>query len=403
MNDAAIDAGVAARLESVEIFPTVTAAREKCPGRPIVATHDGNFHVDEALACALLRHTAAFRDAVVVRTRNPKEIDAADAVVDVGGVYDEMKQRFDHHQPEFQGTMTTPAAVAGKDAKKYKTRLSSAGLVYKHFGLEVLARIMAGEVAGVPAATGAHVATEAQRTAAQHVAYDRVYKGFVEHIDGIDNGVEEFSPVEAADGAAAGGIKRNYRVTSSLSGRVAMLYPPWNATASGFAVDARQFKVAMALAMGEFLRHADATLNAWLPARGIVEAAFDAAASVHASGRIVRLDVCPPWKEHLNDVESDRGAKGKILYVLFPDGKGAWRVQCVTKENTAFTNRKSLLWKGLRDDALSAASGIPGGVFVHAGGFIGGNATFDGALAMAVKSMEAPEEEAKRPRDEATA
>lgn len=42
-----------------------------------------------------------------------------------------------------------------------------------------------------------------------------------------------------------------------------------------------------------------------------------------------------------------------------------------------------LPWRGLRDDELSEKSGIPGCVFVHMGGFIGGNQTYDGALAMA--------------------
>jgi uncharacterized UPF0160 family protein len=46
-------------------------------------------------------------------------------------------------------------------------------------------------------------------------------------------------------------------------------------------------------------------------------------------------------------------------------------------------------WRGLRDEALSEVAGIPGCVFVHASGFIGGNATYDGALAMAKKAVAA--------------
>ena len=50
-----------------------------------------------------------------------------------------------------------------------------------------------------------------------------------------------------------------------------------------------------------------------------------------------------------------------------------------------FESRKPLplQWRGLRDDELSRVSGIPGGVFVHMSGFIGGNQNFEGALAMA--------------------
>ncbi|KAI3763995.1 hypothetical protein L2E82_13995 [Cichorium intybus] len=39
-------------------------------------------------------------------------------------------------------------------------------------------------------------------------------------------------------------------------------------------------------------------------------------------------------------------------------------------------------WRGLRDDDLSKESGISGCVFVHMSGFIGGNVTYDGALAI---------------------
>ena len=63
----------------------------------------------------------------------------------------------------------------------------------------------------------------------------------------------------------------------------------------------------------------------------------------------------------------------------------------MTAEGTAFTNRLGLLepWRGLRDAALVAACGIEGAKFVHAAGFIGGHETYEGALAMAVKTIEA--------------
>nr|CRX79073.1 hypothetical protein ls5930a1_00093 [Leucosporidium scottii] len=45
-------------------------------------------------------------------------------------------------------------------------------------------------------------------------------------------------------------------------------------------------------------------------------------------------------------------------------------------------------WRGIRDQALSDLSGIPGCVFVHAAGFIGGNASKDGAMQMAIEALE---------------
>jgi uncharacterized UPF0160 family protein len=58
--------------------------------------------------------------------------------------------------------------------------------------------------------------------------------------------------------------------------------------------------------------------------------------------------------------------------------------------NTSFVNRLSLpeQWQGLRDDELSSKAGIPGCIFVHTSGFIGGNATYDGVLAMARRALE---------------
>lgn len=46
-------------------------------------------------------------------------------------------------------------------------------------------------------------------------------------------------------------------------------------------------------------------------------------------------------------------------------------------------------WRGLRDEELSRVADIDGCVFVHASGFIGGNATREGVLAMALKTLTA--------------
>jgi uncharacterized UPF0160 family protein len=48
-------------------------------------------------------------------------------------------------------------------------------------------------------------------------------------------------------------------------------------------------------------------------------------------------------------------------------------------------------WRGVRDEILSDVTGIPGCVFVHANGFIGGNETFEGALEMARVALQMAE------------
>lgn len=65
---------------------------------PKIGTHNGTFHCDEALACFMLKQLPEYRLADIVRTRNPEELAKCDIVVDVGGVYDADKHRYDHHQ-----------------------------------------------------------------------------------------------------------------------------------------------------------------------------------------------------------------------------------------------------------------------------------------------------------------
>lgn len=99
-----------------------------------------------------------------------------------------------------------------------------------------------------------------------------------------------------------------------------------------------------------------------------------------------------PWKEHLFALEEELGVGTPILYVLYEDEREKkWRIQAVPPSAGSFEQRKGLpeAWRGLRDEALSAACGVPGGVFVHASGFIGGNATYEGALEMARKAVAA--------------
>ena len=75
-----------------------------------VATHDGPFHADDVMAVALIR---VFYDgeAAVVRTRDPKKIDAADLVVDVGALFDPSQGRFDHHQASYQGPRSSAGMI----------------------------------------------------------------------------------------------------------------------------------------------------------------------------------------------------------------------------------------------------------------------------------------------------
>ena len=59
----------------------------------LIATHDGTFHADETVACAVLSYV--FDNTSVIRTRNPIELEKADIIIDVSGKND--NRHFDHH------------------------------------------------------------------------------------------------------------------------------------------------------------------------------------------------------------------------------------------------------------------------------------------------------------------
>ncbi len=82
-------------------------------------------------------------------------------------------------------------------------------------------------------------------------------------------------------------------------------------------------------------------------------------------------------QEHLFELEStsDLVTANVATYVVYPDETaGNWRVQAVPVSPESFDSRKALPeeWRGLRDEELSRSSGIEGGIFIHASGFIGG-------------------------------
>lgn len=65
-----------------------------------VVTHNGLFHADEGFGVAFLNLLLG-PEMRVVRTRNPAQIEQADVALDVGGIYDNGKFRYDHHQTGF--------------------------------------------------------------------------------------------------------------------------------------------------------------------------------------------------------------------------------------------------------------------------------------------------------------
>ncbi|PNS14897.1 hypothetical protein CAC42_2126 [Sphaceloma murrayae] len=361
---------------------------------PLIGTHNGHFHADEALAVYLLRLLPDYSNSSLVRTRDPEKLQECHTVVDVGGVYDDSVKRYDHHQREFNAVF--PA---------HSTKLSSAGLVYMHYGKDIISQC-----------TGL-----GKDDADVALLYEKLYDDFVEAFDANDNGVSVYDP---ADLRKAGLEKkfsdRGFSIASvvnrinyanaapaflakdsvSADGQI-----PADAVATAAAVQAAEktpeqkqaeederFLKASHFVGEQFLSELMDKSQAWLPARSNVKDAFDKRTQYDQSGKILVIPESMPWADHLYALEKEQDVEGQVLYVLFPEGEwaGKWRIRAVGIENGGFENRKALPadWRGVRDEELDKISGVSGCVFVHASGFIGGNKTFEGALQMAKKALD---------------
>lgn len=346
-----------------------TAAKRLKTSPISIGTHNGHFHADEALAVYMLRLLPTYHSSNLIRTRDPALLDTCHTVVDVGGEYDASKQRYDHHQRTFNTTFPNRP-----------TKLSSAGLVYMHFGKAIIAQHLG-------------VAEDAEEV---DVIWTKIYENFIEALDAHDNGISAYDPKAVA---AAGLEKRFADGGFSLGAMVSRLNPNWNDPApsdpkEAQAAEDEKFLVASARMGEEFSRDLDYYTKSWLPARDIVHKAYAKRLEYDPAGRILVFDgQSVPWKDHLYTLEGQETSSSKVLYVLYPEKPSPdakWRIQAVPVSKDSFESRKPLpeAWRGFRDEKLDEISGVSGGVFVHAAGFIGGNKSFEGAKAMAIKALD---------------
>ena len=334
-----------------------------------IGTHNGHFHADEALAVYMLRLLPTYHSSQLIRTRDPATLQTCHTVVDVGGEYEAAANRYDHHQRTFDTTFPNRP-----------TKLSSAGLVYMHFGKEIIAQHLS-------------VSPDAEEVG---VIWAKIYESFIEALDAHDNGISVHDPAAVSE---AGLAKRFSDGGFSLGAMVGRLNPNWNDPTPSDPVEAQKledekFLVASARIGEEFSRDLDYYTKAWLPARDIVHKAYAKRLDFDSKGRILVFDgQSVPWKDHLYNLEAQDGGDAQVLYVLYPEKPAPdakWRIQAVPVSKDSFQSRKPLpeAWRGFRDEKLDAITGVDGGVFVHAAGFIGGNKNFEGAKAMALKALD---------------
>ncbi|WP_194711051.1 MYG1 family protein [Noviherbaspirillum soli] len=309
----------------------------------IIATHSGKFHADDVWAAAVLN--LIFPNSELVRTRDPAAIARADFAVDVGGVWDPEKGRFDHHQKGFQGARASGVVYA------------SAGLVWKEYGPRCVSLV--AEQAG-------HAPSPTQATEIAHA----IDADLVQYLDMSDTGAARSAP-------------GSYGLSAIISG----FNPSWldeQAAGSAEAADAlrlTRFRRAMEIAT-------DILRNGVLYRVGALQAVQQVRQSQRLDdGRLLFLENSAlPWASIV------RNEMPQILFVISHSvAEQRYMLHTVPSAAESFDARKDLPqhWAGLQGEQLAAATGVPDAVFCHNNLFIAACKSWDGVLDMARQALDA--------------
>lgn len=298
---------------------------DKFSAKVTIVTHSGSFHPDDVFSVAalliLFESRAVFTR--VERSRDPAVAERGDFVVDVGAVYDQEKNRFDHHQ------------AGGAGERGNGVPYASFGLVWRKFGEAVVGSREAADV---------------------------LDRGLVQFIDAMDNGVGEILPVMAD-------------VFPYSIGRAILAFNPgWSDSRPDYDQafsDAVNFAVAV-------LRREIRVVTEKLSGEKAVKKIYDET----TDKRLMVLDKKYPWEEVLSKlpeplfvVAPHFEASGDIRFGL----------EAVRDNPHSFVNRLDLPanWAGKRDEELVVATGVADAVFCHNQRFFAVAKSKEGAVALA--------------------
>ena len=232
----------------------------------------------------LLKLLPRFHKHSIVRTRNEEVMKTAEVCVDVGLVYDPQLLRFDHHQNEFTQTF-----------EHRSTLLSSAGLVYRHFGMEILRNMH-------PSLTANDLP----------FMYNRTYCALVEGIDAMDNGIS------ACKGDQV------YRDYTGLVSDISRM----NISTSSLRLEDEVFDEAMDYSRSTLESVVQYLKDEELPANKFVQTALENRKHYSSTGQILVLQKDCPWAQTVSHFNRNRV---QVLYCVHPRGDH-WEVTRVTQE-----------------------------------------------------------------------
>ncbi len=288
-----------------------------------IVTHNGLFHADETFGTAFLSLLLGSEKVRVVRSRNPAQIEQADVALDVGGIYDNGKFRYDHHQRDFldvhEGT---------------SIKLAACGLIWRHFGTCLITKL--------------HPELDIEQV---KTLWQSVDETICRPVDMQDNGQCTFK----VDGAEAQALTVSMMVAAFNQQDI---YSP--------AQDEAYMRVVEILKeyILNFLRSEANKLQLLKEAEEAVKAQL--------GSRVLVLDKFLPYHEAVLKANAEGGQFDLVTY----PANGQWNIQTVPVDDSTenfYSQRVSLpqrLWGLTGPDASKESLGGSALVFCHKTGFL---------------------------------
>lgn len=288
-----------------------------------IVTHNGLFHADEAFGTAFLSLLLGSEEVRVVRSRNPAQIEQADVALDVSGIYDNGKFRYDHHQRDFldvhEGT---------------SIKLAACGLIWRHFGTCLITKL--------------HPELDIEQVKSLWQSVDET---ICRPVDMQDNGQCTFN----VEGAEAQALTISMMVSSFNQQDI---YSPAQDEAFMRVVEILKEYVLNFLRAGanklQLLKEAEEAVKAQLGSRVLV------------------LDKFLPYREAVLKANAEGGQFDLVTY----PANGQWNIQTVPVDDSTenfYSQRVSLpqrLWGLTGPDASKESLGGCDLVFCHKTGFL---------------------------------
>lgn len=293
---------------------------EKTANKKRIVVHSGDFHADDVFSVAAMQMLFGKENVVVERTRDEKAMSRADMVIDVGGIYDPERDRFDHHQEGGAGKRVSGVPFAGF------------GLVWRKYGKEI---------------------------AGSEAAAKEMDEKLVQPIDITDTGEKFPNPLM--------GEIYQYGIEDAIESFV----PTWKE--NDISQDERFFE-AVNFAR-RILENEIRSVKAVLQARSEVEKAYEKS----EDKRLIELESYLPWKEVL----VERPEPLFVVYPDEKSGKWHVSAVPSKLKSFDTRKPFPSEWAGKRDEELASVSGVKDAMFCHLKRFFAVAGSREGALSLA--------------------